>query len=104
MLKRLLIAVLVLSVVMAFTGTAFSDVRPANDVVGQAVNLFNPNSNKIGTEESVFSIQPASRPFNLNEHKVQEGFSLSAPPLATYCEDLSYHGANACNTLLRYNH
>lgn len=93
MLKRLLIAVLVLSLVTAFTGTAFSDTNPQLNI-GTPINTH--VDNPILTDKGAINIvpnQPASRATNL--HKLPDGVTVPAPPLATYCEDLAYDGGAA---------
>ncbi len=93
MLKKLLIAVLVLSFVMAFTGTAFSDVYPQFDGqrAGQRFNsAIVPNG-----YESATPNQPASRPLGSNVVKLPDNVTHPAPPLASFCNDLWYDGGAA---------
>ncbi len=98
MLKRLLIAVLALSFVLAFTGTAFSEIYPEADAV--KLNSFDSSNPKAGLLKSVLPIQPASRALGTNVQKLPAGVSIPAPPLATFCQDLWYDGGAAFFWLL----
>ena len=62
MLKRLLIAVLALSFIFAFTGTAFSDVYPDGDVGGKAIVRYDANNQKASQAELIHPLQSTSRP------------------------------------------
>ena len=93
MLKRLLIAVLALSFVLAFTGTAFSDVYPQDDARTPA-SSFDPSNPKFESIERG-NLVPASRPLSPNVHELPFGVTIPAPPLGTFCLDLWYDGGAA---------
>jgi hypothetical protein len=90
MLKRLLIAVLVLSLVTAFTGTAFSDVKPNYaESDARPINSHVDNAPYDVASHSIHPVQVASRATS-NEFKLPAGAFIPAPPLDNYCEDLEY--------------
>ncbi len=90
MLKRLLIAVLALSFIMAFTGTAFSDVNPYDLEIGTPLTVFNATK----TAMDIPKVQPASRPIGANIRAFPEGFTIASPPLDGFCLDLQYGAGN----------
>jgi hypothetical protein len=92
MLKRLLIAVLALSFIMAFTGTAFSEIYPQDDARTPA-SSFDPSNPKFGSIESGNPV-PASRPVGNSITPLPAGVSLPAPPLEYFCLDLTYDDGN----------
>ncbi len=93
MLKRLLIAVLVLSLVTAFAGTAFSEIYPQID--GTKLNTHVDNPLITSDAINIVPAQTASRSFLDNAHKLPDGATIPSPPLDYACTDLEYDAGSA---------
>ena len=88
MLKRLLIAVFVLSLILALNGTAFSDVYPRSQEDLNPVVKVNPNHARINDLVDGRPVQPTFKKSPADMQKLPTGLSVPAPPLEYFCEDI----------------
>ncbi|RKX20533.1 MAG: hypothetical protein DRP35_05875 [Candidatus Zixiibacteriota bacterium] len=93
MLKRLLIAVFVLSLILAFSGTAFADTGKGPLEAVKKIDTNNPRLNdlaKAGPE------QPATKkPASAIKHLPTQDLSAPIPPLDYFCDLQNYYGGLA---------